>query len=701
MKSISLQKKFMLIVGGSIAFMLLITALFLVNTVADNTRLRVEKEVKALVAREANDVKGFFATYGGVAKAFLSSPFLKDFFADHTARGASEAQMNDATRIYTLFENVSSEDPVIKSAFFGSALTGEYFYEEGRVGVDTDGPNAGNPNEGYFATKRPWFTTAVSQGKLYVTPPAVDSQDGSVSAVVQTPVYQNGKLLGVGGVDILISTVGKVVDTIRYENQGTAFLLDENQNIVYFPKQSVELPLSSAISNFDNAFNDTQGFNKLSSAISANSSGIIPVVWKGEEYVAVFEHAALDTPQMNWSLGILIPASIINTPINTAITTATVVAFVIIGLIALITYIASAKVTKPLAEMRSAMAEIARGDGDLTKRLEVKSNDEIGALAVEFNTFTDKLRDLLKDTALSTKAVSDAADHLRDVSHATSQEINQERSQVDNVSTAVTQMAATVDEISQNAAQSSTAATKADELVQSGSAQIQEAMTEIRALANSIQEGVDVVSGLSKESDNIGAVVDVINSIAEQTNLLALNAAIEAARAGEQGRGFAVVADEVRSLASRTQESTTDIGRMVERLQSMAEQTDQVMQAGKLRSESGVEKTEKVVVTLQDITESIGQVHEQSTHIALATEQQTEVAQDINESLVAITSLSDRTSQHAEELAVEATQLSAVSTDLKELVLEFSPRKVVLDGRESICAFRLYFITRVLRTLAL
>lgn len=671
MKSISLQKKFMLIVGGSIAFMLLITALFLVNTVADNTRLRVEKEVKALVAREANDVKGFFATYGGVAKAFLSSPFLKDFFADHTARGASEAQMNDATRIYSLFENVSSEDAVIKSAFFGSALTGEYFYEEGRVGVDTDGPNAGNPNEGYFATKRPWFTTAVSQGKLYVTPPAVDSQDGSVSAVVQTPVYQNGKLLGVGGVDILISTVGKVVDTIRYENQGTAFLLDENQNIVYFPKQSVELPLSSAISNFDNAFNNTQGFNKLASAISANSSGIVPVVWKGEEYVAVFEHAALDAPQMNWSLGILIPASIINTPINTAITTATVVAFVIIGLIALITYIASAKVTKPLAEMRSAMAEIARGDGDLTKRLEVKSNDEIGALAIEFNTFTDKLRDLLKDTALSTKAVSDAADHLRDVSHATSQEINQERSQVDNVSTAVTQMAATVDEISQNAAQSSTAATKADELVQSGSAQIQEAMTEIRALADSIQEGVDVVSGLSKESDNIGAVVDVINSIAEQTNLLALNAAIEAARAGEQGRGFAVVADEVRSLASRTQESTTDIGRMVERLQSMAEQTDQVMQAGKLRSESGVEKTEKVVVTLQDITESIGQVHEQSTHIALATEQQTEVAQDINESLVAITSLSDRTSQHAEELAVEATQLSAVSTDLKELVGQF------------------------------
>ncbi|NQY19599.1 MAG: methyl-accepting chemotaxis protein [Alteromonas sp.] len=671
MKSISLQKKFMLIVGGSIALMLLITAFFLVNTVADNTRLRVEKEVKSLVAREANDVEGFFSTYGGVASAFLSSPFLQDFFAKHTSRGASESQLAQAETIYTTFENISSQDPIIKSAFFGSAKTGEYFYEEGRVGVDTSGPDAGKVNAGYFATKRPWFTTAVQKGELYVTPPAVDSQDGSVSAVVQSPVYKNGTLLGVGGVDILISTVGKVVDAIRYENQGTAFLLDENQNIVYFPKQSEDLPLSSSIRNFDSVFDDTQGFANLASNIAANASGIAHVTWKGEEYVAVFEHATLTSPQMNWSLGILIPASIINTPISNAITTAIIVAIVIIALIAVITYFASAKVTQPLVEMRNAMAEIAHGDGDLTKRLEVKSNDEIGALAVEFNTFTDKLRVLLKDTAASTKAVSDAADHLRDVSHATSQEINQERSQVDNVSTAVTQMAATVVEISKNAAQSSDAATKADELVQSGSEQVQDAMKEIRALADAISDGVEVVSGLSKESDSIGAVVDVINSIAEQTNLLALNAAIEAARAGEQGRGFAVVADEVRSLASRTQESTTDIRKMVERLQAMSEQTNSVMQQGQARSQSGVEKTEKVVETLRDITQSIGLVHEQSTHIALATEQQTEVAQDINKSLVAITGLSDRTSEHAQELAVEATQLSAVSSDLKELVGQF------------------------------
>lgn len=667
----SLQKKFVFIVGGSIAVMLLITAVFLVSIVGDSTRLRVEQELASLVGNEANEVEGFFSTYGGVAKTFLSNPFLKDFFAEHQSRGAPDTVLDGASRITTQFRNISETDENIKSAFFGSAITGEYFYEEGRVGVETSGPEAGNPNAGYFATQRPWFTTAVKRGALYVTPPAVDSQDGSVSAVVQAPVFQNGRLIGVGGVDILISTIGNVIDAIKYEGQGTAFLLDDKQNIVYFPKQEKALALSSSLSSFDTLFDDTSGFKPLVSEINRNKNGMANVTWRGVDYVAIYRHARIDTPQMDWSVGILVPASIINAPINNAITTAIIVAFVIISLIAAITYFASAKITQPLTRMRNAMSEIASGDGDLTKRLDIHSKDELGALANEFNRFTDKLRVLLTDTAENTKAVSTAADHLRDVSQSTSHEIKQERSQVDNVSTAVTQMAATVVEISQNAHQSSTAATKADELVTDGSEQAREAMSEINALADAINDGVEVVGGLSKESENIGAVVDVINSIAEQTNLLALNAAIEAARAGEQGRGFAVVADEVRSLASRTQDSTTDIRKMVERLQVMADRTDKVMQTGKTRSQTAVEKTQTVVETLAQINSAISQVHEQSTYIARATEQQTEVAQDINKSLVAITTLSDKTSQHAEDLAVEATQLSGVSTELKELVGQF------------------------------
>ncbi|MCW8107653.1 methyl-accepting chemotaxis protein [Alteromonas ponticola] len=671
MKSLSLQNKFMLIVGGSIAIMLFITSVVAVSYIGDKTKDAIEMEVMDLVKLEARGVEKFFATYGGVAKTFLANPFLQNFFADHTRRGAPESSIPRSEDIYQLFSNISKNDANIKSAFFGSANTGEYFYEAGRVGVDQEGPTAGDPAKGYFATQRPWFNTAVEKGELYVTPPAIDSQDGTISAVVQAPVTVGGKLVGVGGVDILISTIGQVIDDIRFKDQGTAFLVDQDNNIVYFPEQPANLPLSSPIADFDKLYDESKGFAQLAAAMASAENGMVELQWQGKPYMAVFKHASLDVPKMDWTLGVLVPASIISDPISDAITSAVVTAVIIIALIALITYWASSKVTRPILKMRDAMAEIANGDGDLTKRLDIHRDDEIGALAHEFNRFTDKLRGLLKDTATHTRAVAEAAAHLSSVSQNTNTEIQQERHQVDNVSSAVSQMAATVDEISKNAAESSRAATEADSQVRDGSQQARDAMNEIHALADSINNGVDVVTTLSKESENIGAVIDVINSIAEQTNLLALNAAIEAARAGEQGRGFAVVADEVRSLASRTQDSTDDIRRMVEKLQTMAEQTATVMQQGKEKSHSGVEKTESVVTALTNISQAISTVQSQSAQIANSTEQQTGVAENINNSLLAITRLSDKTSQHAEELAVEATQLSGVAEELKDLVNQF------------------------------
>ncbi|MCC2617673.1 methyl-accepting chemotaxis protein [Aestuariibacter halophilus] len=668
MQQQSIRRKFIFVVGGTIAILLFIAAAMVVSHTASITEDAVSDEVSSLVQREAIKVEQFFYRYGGMARTFLEAPHFQDFFMRHDQRGQRSAGMDQITET---FERISGADPNIKSAFFASARTGEYFYEAGNVGVDSDGEHAGDPAHGYFADKRPWFQTAIEQPGFYVSPPAVDSQDGTVSAVVQSPIKVNGRLIGVGGVDILISTIGEVLQDIRYRQQGTAFLLDEAQNIVYFPKQEKSLELSQAISTFDKVFDDTEGFSALASAIRTQQGGMLEVQWRGEAYYAVWQHAKLDDPRMDWSLGILIPASLVAEPINTAMATTMLGSLLFIGIITWVTYVAASKITRPLKRLQDALTDIASGDGDLTRRIDIDTNDEVGRLATQFNRFTDKLRVLLQETASNTKAVADAARQLREVSYSTNKEIQQEKTQVETVTAAVTEMATTVMEVSQNAATASRAADEAEQETGTGTALAQQAMDEIGGLAASIQEAVKVVSGLGKESDNIGAVVDVINSIAEQTNLLALNAAIEAARAGEQGRGFAVVADEVRSLASRTQESTDDIRKMVERLQDMAQRTDTVMQAGNAQTEKGVENAQRVVASIERINASIGTVQEQNRSIAVATEQQTVVAESINQSLVAITDLSDVTATHAEELAREADRLSAVANDLQAVVGQF------------------------------
>ena len=349
---------------------------------------------------------------------------------------------------------------------------------------------------------------------------------------------------------------------------------------------------------------------------------------------------------------------------------------VIVGVVMLlaalgVTYILARSITHPLNNATTMLKDISEGEGDLSKRLDINTNDEVGELADSFNRFVDKLQATIKEIAQSSIHVSTSSEGLSLTAQSASQTAAKQQVETEQVATAINQMSATVQEVAQNAGDAANAADHADRESIAGKTIVQKTIESINSLAKDVENSADVIAKLKLESENIGTVLDVIKGIAEQTNLLALNAAIEAARAGEQGRGFAVVADEVRTLAQRTQESTREIERMIDGLQMGASNAEEVMSLSRQRAKETVDQASDAGNSLNAITESVSTIKQMNIQIAAAAEEQSSVANEINRSITNIQSIAQQSSDGSGETMRASQELANWGEDLQRIVNQF------------------------------
>lgn len=386
-----------------------------------------------------------------------------------------------------------------------------------------------------------------------------------------------------------------------------------------------------------------------------------------------------DTPKNDWQLNDVRGVLEVALPIDQSLANGMALSYKITGFLlatallifVLLYFIYKKTIGKKLEQLASALKEIAEGDGDLTRRLDESRKDELGEVAHWFNIFVGKLQRLMGDIKGSMDSLTGSAQQLSQVAEQSNSKITEQQMQTDQLATAINEMAAAVQEVAHNTQQAATAADKANQETGNGRSIVNGNIDAMDNLASEIQKASAVIHQLQSESNEIGGVLDVIKGIAEQTNLLALNAAIEAARAGEQGRGFAVVADEVRTLASRTQESTQEIQNMIERLQSRAQEAVKVMNENQAQSQAGVENASRVNDSLQNISTAIEEISDLNTQIASAADEQSHVAEEVNRNIQQISQCTDAAVGGSEQVAQASEDLTRLATQLRNLAGRF------------------------------
>ncbi|WP_421198885.1 methyl-accepting chemotaxis protein [Aeromonas enteropelogenes] len=465
----------------------------------------------------------------------------------------------------------------------------------------------------------------------------------------------NGR--GLAGFAKSLDAMVAMVSSFRLEQSGIVFMVDGSGKVKLHPNAShIDRDTLGALVNGDSA-----------SLLAKRPFAVINAEVDGQPMVLASSYI----PMLDWYLITQVPQAEIYAGLAQTRNEILMISLVIALAMGAMGMLLAGSVSRPLNDLARLFKELGSGDGDLTRRLKVEGRDELAQVASGFNNFVAKIHASIEQVADNSRQLAATANEVADKAQLTQHNCTAQRDRTVQVATAIHEMGATVSEIAGNASLAADVAKQANDQADAGAQVVAQARHGIVDLSGEIEQVAGVIESLASQTDSIGSILDTIRSISEQTNLLALNAAIEAARAGEQGRGFAVVADEVRNLASRSAASTAEIQEMINRLQEQSARAVSAMARGRNQSLEVVNQADEANGALGQITAHITQISDMNIQVATATEEQSSVVGEINRNVEDINQLTMETADIAHQLTESSRSLQQLSGQLDKLVGSF------------------------------
>ncbi|MGE6103185.1 methyl-accepting chemotaxis protein [Aeromonas veronii] len=509
--------------------------------------------------------------------------------------------------------------------------------------------------DGYDPRSRGWYQEAMSKGGLIVTKPYLDVAYNIMVVTLAQPVSG-----GVVGGDLSIASLVEDVTKMQLPADGFAIMMHKDGTIIAYKDAAKAMKPASEIDN---------DLTNVLIEQSKSSKDLVPAYFDNEGRDKLLW--AADIPDTDWELVLVLDKAALEAPLSSLLMTQLGMALlVLVGSILAISWLVS-MLLGPLTKVSQALARIADGNGDLTQRIKIDANDEVGQLANSFNRFVGSQHQLIGNIRQLANELNADAERSLVTNQAAVDELQRQQQEVTMVATAVTEMASATMEIAGNAENTAAAAQQSAQSSEQGKMLVNKTRQSINGLAEEVGQATEVIGELSRHAQAITSILSTIQGIAEQTNLLALNAAIEAARAGEQGRGFAVVADEVRVLSRRTQDSTQQIQSTIETLQQTTARAVSLMQTSQGLADNSVQDADQAVRALEEITSAISLISDMAGQIATAAEEQTQVTGEITQNTTAIKDVSDEITAAAMRDLDQAQSLKGRAADLNQQVSTF------------------------------